>query len=130
MVRVVKPQPVYVDKEVYNILRSFVESSIKDRYQFNIGVCVDNIAVFKKSKWKLIIMPKKVVLHDGRVSVHVIFDSVYEIDINGQRIRTHENKLKMYNIVPDTEVPYMKPILLYNVISKALVYYEAGQDCW
>jgi hypothetical protein len=42
----------------------------------------------------------------------------------------HEDELKEYVIVPDAEVPYMKPISLYDFVEKLMLYYEAAQDCW
>jgi hypothetical protein len=128
----VKPRALVVDKQAYNMIRSFVESSTKPAYQFNIGICRNNVAIFeKKNRWKLTVMPKKIVLHDRRVSVYINFNSnCIEIDLGGQKICVCEDELKEYDIVPDAEIPYMKPISLYDFVGKILVYYEVAQDCW
>jgi hypothetical protein len=128
---VVVPETIYVSKETYNTIRSFVESSLRTKYSFNVGVCKNNIAIFeKKGKWRLIIAPKKVVLCYNRTSVRINFNTCIEIDLDGYISCMHESELKKYNIMPDVSVPYAKPISLYDLISKVLVYYEAGQDCW
>jgi hypothetical protein len=128
---VVKPRALVVDKQTYNTIRSFVESSTKTIYSFNIGVCRNGVVVFrKKSKWRLTITPKRVVLRDHRVSIYITFNSCIEIDFGEQKICVHESELKEYDIVPSERTPYMKSISLYDFVNKILVYYEVAQDCW
>jgi hypothetical protein len=128
---VVKPKTLAIDKRAYNMIRSFVESSVNPKYSFNIGVCRGNVAVFrKKSKWRLTITPKRVVLRDHRVSIHVGFNSSVEVDFGEQKLRVRESELKEYDVVPDAEIPYARPISLYDFIEKIIMYYEVAQDCW
>jgi hypothetical protein len=128
---VVKPKALTVDKQVYNTIRSFVESSTRPIYQFNVGIC-RNVAIFeKKNRWKLVIEPKKVILKVRRVSIHVNFNSsCIEFDFGGQKLCVQEDKLKEYDIIPGEITPYMRPISLYDFVEKLLIYYEAAQDCW
>jgi len=130
----VKPKALIVDKQTYNTIRSFVESSTKPIYTFNVGICEFlsvNGAVFeKRGKWRLVITPRKAVLHNNRVSIHVYFDSSIEIDFGDQKLTVREDELKEYGIVPDTKIPYMKPISLHDFVEKLMLYYEAAQDCW
>jgi hypothetical protein len=129
---VVKPKSIIVDKQTYNTIRSFVESSVKPVYAFNVGICIDSGAVFeKRGKWRLVITPRKVVLHNKRVSIHVYSNSsCIEFDFGEQKLCVREDELKEYGIVPDTEIPYAKPISLHDFVEKLLLYYEAAQDCW
>jgi hypothetical protein len=111
-----------------------VESSTKPIYHFNVGICRNvgtPVAIFKKrDRWELVIEPKKVVLRARRVSIHIYFGSLVEIDFGDQKVTAREDELKEYFIVPDTEIPYMKPISLYDFVEKLILYYEAAQDCW
>jgi hypothetical protein len=128
---VVKPKPIVVNKRIYSTIRSFVESSVKPEYQFNIGICRGNTVVFeKKNKWRLTVMPEKAVLHSRRVSIYVNFNSCIEINFGDQKLCVHGSELKEYDIVPSERTPYMKSISLYDFVSKILVYYEVAQDCW
>ena len=132
---VVKPKPIIVDKQTYNTIRSFVESSTKPVYHFNVGICrnvATPMAVFKKKdKWELVIEPKKVVLRARRVSIHVNFNSsCIEFDFGEQKLCVQEDELKEYDIIPGEVIPYARPISLYDFAEKLLLYREAAQNCW
>jgi hypothetical protein len=74
---VVKPKALTV--KAYNTIRSFVESSTKPIYRFNVGICVNGAVFEKRGKWRLVITPRKAVLHNNRVSIHVYFRQLYRV---------------------------------------------------
>jgi hypothetical protein len=129
---VVKPRCLYIDKEIYNILRSFVESSTKPIYPHNIGIVRDNVIVFeKRGKWRLAIEVQRrvAVLTARRVRVEFTIEpTCYRVAFNDQQFCVNTKEAKGYDILPNDEIPYARPINMSNIIDKFLVYMDAAVE--
>jgi hypothetical protein len=130
---VVKPQPLHVPTYVYNTLRSFVESSTK-LYHYNIGIIRDSIVTFEKpGKWRLTIeLPRRVAVLSAR-GARVEFvpePTCYEVALNEHKLCVNAREAKEYDIVPEEEVPYAKPINLSKVIDKMLLYVDVAVEAY
>ena len=130
MPKVVYPTVIRVESKIYNVLRSFLESSLKDEYQWNTGVLLPSThtALFiKRGKWILNVNHSSIILFSknyeqvllvekGRATLTIkIKPSVYE-DI--------ENPDITY-ILPDPPVPYYIPLCLRDVMEKVEIYRQA-----
>jgi hypothetical protein len=65
MVKIVFPNIVRVEPKIYNVLRSFLESSLKNEYQWNTGVLLPSThtALFvKRGKWILNVNHSSIIL--------------------------------------------------------------------
>jgi hypothetical protein len=149
VVRIIDPELVKVSKRLYNVIRSFVESSISDKYPHNVGVHYrydydlfrGDIVVFEKlRKWKLTISGNTVELRSGVVSVEAKIESngiILKIQDYGY-ISTIEipesDQLKLIEllkgkvIVPEDYVPYFVPIPLESLLHKLTLYYNKAVE--
>jgi hypothetical protein len=138
-----------VPKKTYNIIRSIVESSVKDTYDFNRPVKTNNVVKFVKYRgdarfWEIIIAPMiirkddtefpatKIVVKDGLrqrvaeliVSEYKLFDNAYYVF----KIDDHEifaesiSEFEHYTVVPETSVPHAKPISVGDFVNKLMFY--------
>jgi hypothetical protein len=131
---VVKPINLNVSKEVYNTLRSFVESSTRPVYSHNVGILRGEVAIFEKpGKWRLAIEPSRrvAVLTAPRVYVEFVVEpTCYRVALDDQKLCVNAREAKEYDIVPDEEVPYAKPINLSKFIDKMLLYIDAAVEAY
>jgi hypothetical protein len=138
-----------VSKKTYNIVRSIVESSVKDTYDFNRPVKINNVVKFVKYKgdarfWQIVIVPMtimkdgmefpatKIVVKDGlgqRVAELIVSEykllnnAYYVLRIGDNEIFAESiSKFEHYVIVPDDHVPYARPVPLGNFINKLMFY--------
>ena len=129
MVKVVEAKIIELPKSIYNTLRSFVESSLKEKYPWNVGVRLENIVKFIKSgKWQL--------------EINVENNNVALLDRQGRPIVIYERpKLTVYfndfdiNNYTDllvthfyADVPYAEPIQLAEIYSRLVYYIVAVED--
>ena len=132
--RIVKPKSLKVDKKTYNVIRSFVESSTKTQYPWNIGILRNNIAVFEKAgKWTLIVEmiqnrpEKRATLTARNVFIEIDIEPGFKII----GLTEHElwirdtNDAKKFDIVPAEDVLYARPISLTELLNKIMIYVDA-----
>jgi hypothetical protein len=153
MVKVIDPEPIKVSKKLYNVIRSFVESAVSDKYPHNVGVHYrydydlfrGDIVVFEKikgneRKWRLIVSGNTVELRSGVVSVELRVESdktLLKIQDYGY-ISTIEipesDQLKLIEllkgkvIVPEDYVPYFIPVTLESLLYKLTLYYNKAVE--
>jgi len=129
--RVVEPRIIEVTRKTYRILRSFVESSSKNKYIWNLGRKVaENKVVFEKEgKWILEVLIdeagnpvvelsdyKKTVLtfREGKI---VIEDYVFDI------WSLYDDEMQLSTaFLPVSKRPYDVPIYLYDIVKKLREY--------
>ncbi len=129
-----KLEKISVTKQVYNTLRSFVESSNKETYEWNIGVWIsrDTVLFEKRPKWKLYIysdgnfklyswkdnlimdMAKKVENDRLMVYINIYGNNTLSFDVY------NENELRTKAII--TNMPFAGPIRLIEIINKLCEY--------
>ncbi len=145
---------VAIPKKLYNLIRSFVESSSKSEYSWNEGYRLGNVVTFrKKGKWVLEIYTEASEPGNGQgtviaslagncVDVNVVVWKARDIErvtkieqsyLNPDDLictyeidKIHYTSEDAYTIafVPDKEVPYARAILLAEVIEKFREYFE------
>jgi hypothetical protein len=129
---VVKPINLNVSKEVYNTLRSFVESSTRPVYSHNVGILRGEVAIFEKpGKWRLAIEPLRrvAVLTAPRVYIEFAIEpTCYRVAFNDQQFCVNTREAKEYDIVPKDEIPYARPINLSKIIDKFLLYMDVAVE--
>ncbi len=131
-----------VEKWVYNTIRSFVESSSKETYEWNIGTKLGNRVEFEKpTKWLLriyteisvdeevrqgIVRPIIAAISDsrGRDVLYIAyrqneFETWWEMVIGDSKYRINSD-LKYEAI--DAKVPFSRPIVLSAVVGKICEY--------
>ena len=130
---------ILVPTPTYNAIRSFVESSENPKYEWNIGLKVDNRIIFRKrGKWTLEIFPDAAeeladepesitamsvaILSSWRgeeiLTLFIDRQGYFYFDIQSRRI----NPRIEWCILPDSDVPFARPILLSEVVSKLETY--------
>jgi len=132
--KAIKPKSLKVDKETYNTVRSFVESSSKIEYSWNVGIFRDNIAVFEKSgKWKLTIEmiqnrpEKRATLTAKNVFIKIDIEPGFKIvGLTERELWVRDiNDAKKFDIIPSEDVPYARPISLAELLNKIMMYVDA-----
>jgi len=129
MPKIVKPNLIKIPAQAYRAVRSFVESSLKDEYPWNIGVNLNGTAVFTKpNKWVLRcwrdnsgIPHRSLESPDGTTVISVDADCIVNV-INCHPINLSKPEFHTYFLVPDSDVPYAYPISLKDVVDKMLLY--------
>ena len=129
-----------VSKRTYNVIRSFVESSSKERYHWNIGIKVNNVVRFvKEGRWALEVASLEVPIERGVGAVVAHLSGVVKIiampteerraqllmEVKGVDKRFDINdalELRKHYVVADTLFAY--PISLHDVLMKMLEYVE------
>jgi len=131
MVKVIDANVVNVKKNIYRVIRSFVDSSTKDSYHWNTGVRVGDVVTFTKmNKWTLRIIKTQCTAILASDDVEVVYrpchqcsnGSMLEIYYRGKielAIPTLEEAVKTF-IVAD--VPYATPLQLIDLIEKMQYY--------
>jgi len=130
-------ETVRVSPEVYNALRSFVESSSKREYEWNVGYDVGRHVVFNKPRsWMLRVM-KHVELPEspniktavaelttpaGRpVALYLVdHEGRYEVNVGGRALGDFDI------VLPDREVPFARPIYGYEIRRKFEEYFRVA----
>jgi len=128
MPKLVKPKMVKISARAWRAVRSFLESSLKDEYSWNIGVLTDNTATFAKpGKWLLFTYA------DNGVPTRELFtaDFVALVKIRGTKVvigldiatfDLNAPDLHTYYLVPDVNIPFAYPISLKDIIDKMFKY--------
>jgi len=137
--RVVKPEVLRVDKETYNVIRSFVESSTKIQYPWNVGILRGDVAIFEKpGKWELTveIIPgrpeKRATLIARNVFIKVDIEPGFKVTGLAERelwVRDI-NDAKKFDIVPAEDVLYARPISLAEFLNKIMMYVDAAVNAY
>jgi hypothetical protein len=130
--KVVESRLIQMEKSTYNTLRSFVESSEKEQYVWNVGIARDDFIEFvKPGKWRVIITAEKAQLVSLRA-----FKTVAEF--NGRNLTIYDDGDKVEFDVNDvvelmrtfiiSDVPYAIQIRVYDVCRKLEKYYAFVRD--
>ncbi|MGC9050619.1 hypothetical protein [Pyrobaculum sp.] len=122
-----------VSRQVYNTLRSFVESSDKSTYPWNVGIWInsDTVVFEKRNKWKLYVYP-----HYGYFKLYnwrgdLVVDGsrkendrlmIYINTHNGGDISVDAYSDDLYFIAITSDVPFARPIRLLEIIEKLCEY--------
>jgi hypothetical protein len=130
-VRVVKGDVYRVNRRVYVVLRSFLDSSLRADLPWNIGVKVDadTVEFRKPGRWSLAVSRNLVLLRD------VNNYPVLRVEISNEAMSlkfeeyTFTAKLmdltELLNIyVHNEELEYAAPLSLYAIAHKILYYYR------
>jgi len=132
-IQVIKPEVLRVEKETYNIIRSFVESSTKAQYSWNVGILRGNVAIFEKpGKWELVveIIPnrpeKRAMLTARHTFIKVDIEPGFKIIGLEHELWVRDiNDAKKFDIIPSEDVPYARPISLAELLNKIMMYVDA-----
>jgi len=127
--KVVKPSLLKIPARAWRAVRSFIDSSLKDSYPWNIGVDLDGVAVFTKAnRWVLRtwrdnsgIPHRSLELPDGTVVVSVDGDCIVSV-INCCPVSLSKPEFHTYFLVPSEDVPFSYPIAVKDVVDKMLQY--------
>jgi len=122
-----------VSKKVYNIIRSFLESSSKPNYSWNRGYKLDNTIYFvKPGKWTLTVWVDSEVekeapnVHPAVVDISdvvtITADGLLMIRGVDKVFDLEKDDLRAYAVTAD--VPYAYPITLDNVVAKIREYVD------
>jgi hypothetical protein len=122
-----------VSRQVYNTLRSFVESSDKSTYPWNVGVKLNNDVVMfeKKGRWRLLIYPKygyfKLLNWVGKLIMDIdrrVDDKLtIFINIYGEEklsFDAYSDDLHFKAIASD--VAFVRPVRLIEIVNKLCEY--------
>jgi len=125
MPKIVKPNLIKIPARAYRAVRSFVESSLKDEYSWNVGVLHGNVATFTKhGKWTLRtfteggLSVRALHLPDGSLIVKYNTRALTVIASNEIVIDCDKPDLHTYFLVPSEEVPFARPISVAELIDK------------
>jgi hypothetical protein len=128
MVKIVFPNIVRVEPKIYNVLRSFLESSTKDEYSWNVGIVLPNshvVEFVKQDKWILNINHGSIILQDSKYNqVLLIEGGRSTLTIKPGVYEDVENPDITY-ILPDPPVPYYIPLNLRDIMEKVEIYRQA-----
>jgi len=131
---VVDAERIQVSKRLYNTVRSFMDSSTKPIYPWNIGVHLYRTVMFRKHKWILIadVENENITLYCGyfEVTCNVAYDGKLRITDRGNiiEIDTADPEAFKYFIVPSEEVPYAAPISVFDLAEKLKMYYTVAAE--
>jgi hypothetical protein len=127
MVKIVYPTVIRVEPEVYNTLRSFLDSSLKDEYPWNTGIVLPGthtVLFTKKGKWILNINHSAVLLSKDDKQVLMVEKGRVTLTIKQNTYQDVEDPNITY-VLPDPPVPYYIPLLLRQILDKLEVYRQA-----
>ena len=112
-------EAVKVKNSIYNTLRSFVESSESEEYHWNKGCRIGNEIVFTKYKhWVLVIKENEVTLFTPhREECVLVFHPLTNEMLIDEKVKWKFDDGELL-IVPKTEVPFARPISIYEVLEK------------
>jgi len=139
-----EPDIFKLPKPLYNALRSFVNSSLKQHYEWNQGLLIHDRAVWYKFgerglKWQLTVsdartseemqqgigfIPQKLLITliagNGSSIEYITWDNIMQI--NGDTIQAASSRIVFE---PEQDVPFSEPIPAFLVISRMLQYANA-----
>jgi hypothetical protein len=143
VVKVKKPveeiEVIELPPKAYNVIRSFVESSSKEGYEWNKGYRLGGKVMFvKKGKWMLTVdeiteeelnkfsenMRVVIVNLSNVVKIEIDRDKNRYIVINGGNEFTEKDRYRVAFI--SSLVAYARPILLNEILEKINEYVEIG----
>ncbi len=143
IIKVKKPveevKVIELPPKAYNIIRSFVESSSKEEYEWNKGYKLGGKVMFiKRGKWVLTVnevteeelnkfsenMRLVVVNLNDIVKIEMDRNKNCYIVINGSKEYTEEDRYRVAFI--SSLVVYTRPILLNEILEKVSEYVEIG----
>jgi hypothetical protein len=147
MPKVVFPNIVRVEPKIYNTLRSFLDSSLKDEYPWNTGIILPNthVATFvKKGKWTLNVSHKSAILFDKNYKQVLLVepfryiletsDSYFE-ELRDRVVLTVKDgsyeeveDLQTTYIIPEPPVPFYVPLPLQDVVDKTKIYHKVFKE--
>jgi len=128
MPKIIKPNFIKIPARAWRAIRSFLDSSLKDSYSWNVGVDIDGTAVFTKhGKWELH------TYKDSGIPVRELFtvDLVSLVKVRGTRVIVgldlltadlSDPNFHVHYLVPDGDVPFSYPIPLKDLVDKMLLY--------
>jgi hypothetical protein len=119
-----EPVVVEVDPEVYRTIQSFVESSRKTIYPWNIGIKTPAGAIIfeKYEKWKLVVSGNVATLYTsrGRYAVILVYHDFgeYEVTISGVTFKSTSEDFDVRTIFikPSRELPFWRYISLDEIM--------------
>ncbi len=124
---------VEIEPRIYNMIRSFVESSSKPKYLWNRGYRIGNTVIFTKDgKWQLEVMvsiPREEFDKCGESEHAIIVDLNRTLHIYRDcrkyyvSIRQYEFSFDdAYRVAFTSNMPFARPILLAEIIDRILDY--------
>jgi hypothetical protein len=153
--KVVDANTVKVSAQLYRVVKSFLNSSLKTIYLWNTGVhqyrrfgewSWEDVVTFRKAgKWTLKYIDKVeqnppseaksenyVVLETPNLRSHIKFDGVrVEVvdPVVAFTIDAHKNPVELERtlLVPDRDLPFAEPLSLAEVVEKMALYFETAQ---
>jgi hypothetical protein len=127
--RVVEAKFIQTSRDAYNVLRSFVESSMKDQYTWNVGVLREDFVEFiKPGKWRVVITAEKAQLISLK-TYKVVAELDKKLLIEQHEFDTSDiAELVRTFVAPEEPVPYATPIRVLDVFEKLLKYYFIARD--
>jgi hypothetical protein len=149
MVKIISPNIVRVEPKYYSTLRSFLESSLKDEYQWNTGVLLPgthNALFVKRGKWVLNINHKSAVLFDKnykqvllvepyRYVLETKYNTYEEIRdrivltlTDGSYMDIDPKDLTLTYVISEPPVPFYVPLSLQDVVDKVKIYCKAFEE--
>jgi len=128
MPRVIFPKIVYTKPRFYNVLRSFIDSSLKDEYPWNTGVILPmthNAIFTKEGRWVLNVCHDSAVLFTDNYEQVISYSyldgrTFLSVDKN----RYEEVDATVY-VLADPPVKFQIPLAVSDIIRKLGVYREA-----
>ncbi len=139
IVKIKKPveeiEVIELPPKAYNVIRSFVESSEKEEYEWNKGIKLGKEIIFeKRGKWRLVV--REYTLDEIRslpsnTTVCVIdLENVLRVSIDKElsiRVTIDKYEFTLDNKVAFTgNVLFARPILLSEIMRKISEYVEIG----
>jgi hypothetical protein len=142
--KVIIPKAIRVEPKIYNTLRSFLDSSLKDEHSWNTGVVLPNthVAIFtKKGKWilnvnhnsatlftkdykqVLLVEPHKYVLETKCSTYEEIRDRIVLVD-GRSYVDIDPRDLTLTYVIPEPPVSFYLPLPLSQIVDKAKIYYK------
>jgi hypothetical protein len=138
MVKVIFPNIVTVQPKIYNTLRSFLDSSLEDEYEWNMGVILPNThtALFvKRGKWVLKVNHRSAVLFNKNYEqvllvepYKYVYDTYEEIrdrvvlTNGGSYVDIYPRDLTLTYVIPEPPVSFYLPLPLSHIVNKAKIY--------
>ena len=123
-----------ISPKCYNVIRSFVESSNKDKYTWNTGIIVANktppsIQFIKMHKWVLVIDPDgiKLLRYDYMTGADAAVLYIPSRDTNIIDVCGHQvsiDAISQLSTVITSEARFAREIYLYEVVRKISEYID------
>ncbi|MEM3457639.1 hypothetical protein [Thermofilum sp.] len=132
--KVVEMRRLEISAKCYNVIRSFVESSRKEEYTWNIGIIVANkIQFIKMHKWVLVVDPDGIKLlrykdyttgADSATAavLYISRNNTDVINICGHQVPI--DAISQLSTVITSDVPAARGIYLYELVRKISEYID------